>query len=161
MDNEPAQMIRFDVKDHFYIYLMSFIGKPYIYGGNQPGIGADCSGAVIEWLGFLGIDVGRDRTSQDLFYWARERERMSATGIGSMAFYGSGINSIEHVAMMIDSYRVIEFGGGDETTKTEEDAKKRGACCRVRQLAHRKDLRGVISLKELPWRKRRESGLSR
>jgi len=66
------------------------------------------------------------------------------TGPGSLCFYGKSVNAITHIAMMINEYQVIEAGGGDSTTVTLEEAKKRGACVRVKAFGHRKDLVATI-----------------
>lgn len=121
-------------------YMMQFAGVPYIYMGNNPMTGWDCSGMVCEWLKATGeIPYNADLSAQMIF---DKYDRNSTSGIftrGALAFYGEDVRKISHIGLLINSYQMLEAGGGDSTTKTIEEAKKRGAMTRVRMVHYRKD----------------------
>lgn len=128
-------------------YLMLFIGTPYIYGGNNPLTGFDCSGLICEGLKSEGvIRYDQDLSAQSIY------DRLSEYGVYTpheikknyLLFFGRDNKSIHHVAIALDSKRMVEAGGGDSTTLTYEDAAKKNAMVRVRPIDYRKDLLAVI-----------------
>ncbi len=127
-------------------YAMHFVGKPYIWGDKVPVLGGfDCSGIVCEILRSVGL-VGKENLNAQMLF-----NRFHITGYhgappgaGVLAFYGTKVTDISHVAFMIDPYRIIEAGGGDHTTTTPEAADARGAMVRIRLLSHRPDLLTLI-----------------
>lgn len=129
-----------------YFYAMSFVGKPYKWGGTGP-IGFDCSGLVIEILKSAGVlPNAYDNNAQGLFNHFTDSDNGSFCSyprFGGIAFYGKSKNCITHVAFCIDS-RVIEAGGGGSRTITPEDAERQGAMVRVRPYNYRKDLQSII-----------------
>lgn len=123
-------------------YAFSFIGTPYKIGGNNPLQGGiDCSGYVCEILRFAG-EVGNheDLTAQGLFDRLHTTGTMGIRGPCVLAFYGASVTKVSHVAFMVDTYRILEAGGGDRTTDTLEEAAERGAEVRGRLLEYRQDL---------------------
>lgn len=125
---------------------LQYIGTPYIYAGNHVLEGFDCSGFVQELLMSVGVDPRWDQSSQGLydhFSEAGEAE-WNNYSCGALAFFGDSASKIEHVAMLLDQYRMIEAAGGDSTTKTFDDAKARGACVRIRPVASRRDLVAIL-----------------
>lgn len=136
MENDPT----------IYFYAMSFVGKPYKWGGTGA-VGFDCSGLVIEILKSAGVLPNvYDNTAQGLFNYFTDDSNgvfCSVPRFGGIAFYGKSKNNISHVAFCIDS-RVIEAGGGGRRTITPEDADSQGALVRIRPYNYRKDLRSII-----------------
>lgn len=130
-------------------YAKSMLGIPYIYGGNTPLSGLDCSGLVCELLKSVGeLGTMEDLSAQALFdkyhNGAGEWNRIAP---GSLVFYGESVAKISHVAMILDvsgTPRIIEAGHGTPAILTIEDAKKRGAFVRIRQMSYRKDLVAII-----------------
>jgi cell wall-associated NlpC family hydrolase len=120
-------------------YAKSFLGTPYVFGGNNRLTGIDCSGFVCEVLRSAGVIGSEDLSAQMLFDKFMETTRMQVEKAGSIAFYGKDTAHITHVAFHIDRYRVIEAGGGDSTTHSFEDARARGAMVRMRPYKYRKD----------------------
>lgn len=118
----------------------SCLNIPYIFGGNSPLQGLDCSGFVQWVLKSAGMDPPGDQTAQALFDYFEKNGSFGVEKPGSLVFYGKTVAAISHVALMLDRFRVIEAGGGDSTTKTRADAEKRGACVRIRHISDRKDL---------------------
>lgn len=125
-------------------YALSFIGLSYRWGGDDPIYGFDCSGFVQELLASCGIDPVGDQTAQGLYDYFSQNGYGNKYGCGSLAFYGKSIREITHVAMMIDTYRIIEAGGGGSKTTSREAAAEQNAYIRVRHLKNRKDLVAVV-----------------
>lgn len=108
-------------------YLMNFIGRPYIWGGNGTGkthMGFDCSGLVLEGLWALGMYSGGDTTAQGLHdslvkdYGWKEGSPEQA-GDGDILFFGKSASKITHVAVALGGGLMLEAGGGGSACKTE------------------------------------------
>lgn len=121
------------------VYAHSMVGIPYISGGNDPLNGFDCSGLVLELLRAAGEMDRRDMTAQQLYDEFVNRGQHGYDAPGTLVFYGKSVAEISHVAFMITPYQIIEAAGGDKTTKTLDDAKKRGSFVRMRHVSHRKN----------------------
>ena len=119
-------------------YAKSFIGKPYIWGGDDPMRGFDCSGLVQEILASGGFDPAGDQTSHGLYEIFREKGSPSRKA-GALAFFGTH-EKITHVAFMIDEWRMIEAAGGNSKTTSEAAAIRQNAYIRIRPINHRSDL---------------------
>jgi cell wall-associated NlpC family hydrolase len=124
-----------------YDYATAFLGKPYIWGGDNPVEGFDCSGFCLELLRSQGAWDRSDDTAQGIYNRFKERP-VKSLGIGAFAFYGK--SRISHVAMLIDGVHIIEAGGGGSRTKTDKDAAAQDAFIRIRPLNHRSDLVAVL-----------------
>jgi len=79
-------------------YSMNFIGTPYVWGGNDPQRGIDCSGFVKQMFGRIGVDLPRTaaeqvnvgmpitryqdlRAGDRLYFWEAKRGKIGHTGI--------------------------------------------------------------------------------
>lgn len=121
-------------------YALSFLGKPYIWGGDDPS-GFDCSGLVIELLQSVGeFPLKQDTTAQGLYdyFEGLKSSLLAVPRFGSLVFYGESNRKITHVAFALDHTRIIEAGGGGPHVKTYEDAIKYNAFIRIRLYNHRK-----------------------
>lgn len=141
--------------DGLIAYARSFLGVPYIFGGNSRG-GMDCSGFICEVLRKPGLIGGKEDLSAQGLY-----EKFKPIGMplgsmkrkfpaGTLTFYGRDIDQITHVALVIDWFSVIESGGGDGTTTTVEAARAANAGVRERGIDQRKDLVAAV-LPRYPW----------
>lgn len=114
-------------------YAKKFIGIPYKWGGQNPLEGFDCSGYIQEITASIGIDPRGDQTAQGLYYyWAKHGVLQETVKPGCILFFGKDLNKITHVALAVNNFQMIEAAGGDSKTKTIQDAKKKGACVRIR-----------------------------
>lgn len=122
-------------------YAMRHLGVPYHWGGNNRLVGFDCSGFVCEVLKSVGLLQIRDDLSSQQLY----EKFLTGSPIpsrGSLAFFGKGLLEISHVALVLDSRRMIECAGGDHTTLLLADAQAKGALVRVRPVLSRGDFLG-------------------
>lgn len=127
-------------------YAISFVGLPYIWGGNNPLLGFDCSGLVQEILASVNMDPkGRD-TAQGLYDHFSKNSifALQTPTPGALVFYGKSLTEISHVAFMLDSNRIIEAGSGNHTTLTREVATAQNAFVRVRHYTYRGDLVAIV-----------------
>lgn len=123
-------------------YILHFLGLPYIWGGDDPIQGFDCSGFVQEFLLSFGAhpDPKKDLTAQGLYNELVKTGMSSIKEFGAIAFYGKSYSEITHVAVLLDSKSIFEFGGGGSLTKSKEDAVTQNAYGRIRPLTRRNDL---------------------
>lgn len=126
-------------------YALKQVGKPYIWGGDDPMKGFDCSGLVIEILKSCGMLPNKfDTTAQGLYDLFLPLGISSERALGSLIFYGRGTEMIKHVAFGLDNFRMLEAGGGGSKVLTVADAIKYNAFSRIRPIANRSDLVAVI-----------------
>ena len=125
-------------------YAMSFIGLPYIWGGDDAIKGFDCSGLVQEILSSIGVDPRGDQTAQGLYNYFRDHGVHNSTGLGALCFYGVSHSRIVHVGFALDSLRMIEAGGGGSKTTSVSKAEKDNAYVRIRPIRSRKDFFAII-----------------
>jgi len=127
-------------------YALSFVGRPYRWGGDDPNEGFDCSGLAVEVLKSVGIlRRGTDYTSQMLFNKFKNH-LLGTPKKGALVFYHNGKPNkrIIHVAIALDRSRVVEAGGGGSKTNTLQDAIDQNAFIRIRTWDSRKNVAGFL-----------------
>jgi cell wall-associated NlpC family hydrolase len=83
----------------------SQLGVPYVWGGESPGHGFDCSG-LTQWAwAQAGVSLPRTAAEQ---YAAIEHISLSALEPGDLLFWNDGTSSIQHVAMYVGGGTVIQ-----------------------------------------------------
>ncbi len=116
----------------------SFIGKPYIWGGDDPVKGFDCSGFVIECLKSGGILPRKgDWTAHGL---CGLFSSVIDPYEGCLVFWGSP--KIIHVEICIDEKFSIGASGGGSKTLSEFDAIKQNAYIKARPFKTRNGIAG-------------------
>lgn len=121
-------------------YAMRFVGLPYVWGGDDPIIGFDCSGLAQELLAAMGVAFATDQTAQGLF---NQNWPVSLPRLGALAFYGESKSQISHVGFCLNESTMIEAGGGGSKTLSSADAARQNAYIRLRPINRRKDLVAV------------------
>jgi len=122
----------------------SFIGRPYIWGGDDPVKGFDCSGFVIEILKSVGLlpRVG-DWTAGQL---SEMFPKIAAPREGCLVFYSATPGgSIIHVEYVIDDTRSIGASGGGSSTATAEIASSQNAYIKVRPFRSRANIASFVN----------------
>lgn len=134
--------------EHLVDYALSFVGTPYRWGGDDPMSGFDCSGLTQEILAAAGEDPVGDQTAHTLYLHFKRYGIIRAIDAdpeaGDLAFYGTNFR-ITHVGFCIDSYCMVEAGGGGRRTRTEKDAETQNAYVRLRPIRRRSDLVAILS----------------
>lgn len=134
------------LRDQAIDYGLRFVGLPYLWGGDDPILGFDCSGLAQEVLSSVGKDPDGDQTAQQLYETFKSKS-VGLAGLpekGSLAFYGKSVTQITHVAVCIGDGLILEAGGGRSATTTAEAAAKQNAYIRVRPMRRRADLVAVV-----------------
>jgi len=121
-------------------YLLQFVGTPYIWGGDDPINGFDCSGFAQEYLASFGKDPPGDQTANSLYrYFLKHGEIKKHCDLGYLLFFGDK-ERIKHVAIGLTADLMIEAGGGTSVTRTINDAIIQNAYIRIRPHNSRNDL---------------------
>jgi cell wall-associated NlpC family hydrolase len=84
---------------------VGFMPTPYLLGGQEPGVGLDCSGMVIESFKEVGLEI-TDRTALQLYTDIFLHDTPPKRGPVVEAFFGDGTLS-DHIAIRLDGQHVI------------------------------------------------------
>jgi cell wall-associated NlpC family hydrolase len=122
-------------------YLKHFIGLPYLWGGDDPLVGFDCSGLMVEVLQAVGILPHKSDYTAAALYERFEAGAVDRGYMGCLVFwYGSDVKEkIIHVEMMVDDFHVVGASGGGSKTKSIADAIKNNAFVKMRPISYRGD----------------------
>lgn len=123
---------------------VKYIGLPYIWGGDDPIKGFDCSGFVMELLKAGGLVANNeDLTANGIF--ARFRQfRCSQPTEGALLFFGKDSENITHTAYALNDKLMLEAGGGGRKTDSAETAAAQNAYLRIRPIKNRSDLVAMV-----------------
>lgn len=80
-------------------WALSQIGTPYVWGGETPGVGFDCSGLVQAAYAVAGVAL--PRVAEDQYDATRKLTPGAALAPGDLVFFGGGPGSIEHVGLFV------------------------------------------------------------
>lgn len=119
-------------------YAWTFIGLPYIWGGDDPVRGFDCSGLCVEVLKGVGI-LPRDGDWGAAALYDKF-PHVAAPVPGCLVFYGDG--KVEHVEWCYNTSIAIGASGGGSKTQTEQDAIAQNAYVKMRPIARARKIVG-------------------
>jgi cell wall-associated NlpC family hydrolase len=80
-------------------WALAQIGTPYVWGGETPGIGFDCSGLVQAAYKVAGVAL--PRVAQDQYDDSAKLAPGAALEPGDLVFFGDGPGSIDHVGLFV------------------------------------------------------------
>lgn len=124
-----------EIKKIIEAYALSFLQKPYIWGGDDF-LGVDCSGLCVEILKAAGVFVGDDMNAQALWnHYGKLPAR--PVDFGALLFFGKSAAEITHVTFALSSTHYLGAEGGRSTTTSVEQAAKDNAFVKVRPIAYR------------------------
>ena len=120
----------------------SFLGKPYIWGGDDPMRGFDCSGFVIEVLKSVGVLPRKgDWTAHDL--WMKFGNGKLQRAIpGDLVFWQNRLGHVIHVELCVSDGLSIGAAGGGSAILTIRDAIEKNAFIKVRPYNSRPNIKG-------------------
>ena len=136
--------MKMELKDAAKDVAFSFLGKPYIWGGDNPD-GFDCSGFCIEILKSVGLLPRQgDWTAQGLWHKFQDFE-VKRPHFGCLVFWtNKSGDKIIHVEMAISGHLAIGASGGGSRTTDRKKAMTQGAYIKVRPYGSRKYLKGYL-----------------
>jgi cell wall-associated NlpC family hydrolase len=80
-------------------WALSQIGTPYIWGGETPGVGFDCSGLVQAAYAVAGVAL--PRVAQAQFDATAKVPAGAALLPGDLVFFGGGPGEVDHVGLLV------------------------------------------------------------
>jgi cell wall-associated NlpC family hydrolase len=80
-------------------WALSQIGTPYVWGGETPGVGFDCSGLVQAAYAVAGVQL--PRVAQDQYDATPKLAPGAALAPGDLVFFGGGPGAIDHVGLFV------------------------------------------------------------
>jgi cell wall-associated NlpC family hydrolase len=80
-------------------WALSQIGTPYVWGGETPGVGFDCSGLV--QAAYAVARVSLPRVAQDQYDTTPKLAPGAVLAPGDLVFFGGGADSIDHVGLYV------------------------------------------------------------
>jgi murein DD-endopeptidase len=125
-------------------YIKSYIGKPYLWGGDNPMQGFDCSGLALEYLKAMGVvERNIDMTAEGIFNLF---QKVDSPERGDLVFYKNKDNKIIHVEIMLNKELSIGASGGGSGTINIDDAIKQDAFVKVRNVFTRQGIAGFARI---------------
>jgi cell wall-associated NlpC family hydrolase len=88
-------------------WAMAQIGTPYIWGGETPGVGFDCSGLVQAAYEEAGITL--PRVAQDQYDAGPHLPPATSPEPGDLVFFGGGTDDVEHVGLVVSPGVMVEI----------------------------------------------------
>ncbi len=118
-------------------YAWAFLGLPYVWGGDDPVRGFDCSGFVNEVLQAVGLLPHKsDFTANGLYI--RYAPHIVARGYaGCLVFWLNLEGLATHVELMVDEFHTIGASGGGSATTSSDAASAQNAFVKQRPLGYR------------------------
>ena len=94
-------------------WALAQVGTPYIWGGETPGVGFDCSGLVQAAYKVAGISL--PRVAQDQYDATAKLGPGDPLQPGDLVFFGGGPYSIDHVGLVVSPGVMVDapYTGAD------------------------------------------------
>jgi cell wall-associated NlpC family hydrolase len=137
------------MREHLVNLALKLVGCPYIWGGQNPWTGFDCSGFIIWIYQVFGLLPSGDWTAQGIENALDHQDPPSVTDLkpGDLVFYGPAREQITHVMLYAGGGLVVGASGGGHLTTTREEAAKKGAQVKVKPWKYRSDAQTFLHVK--------------
>lgn len=106
------------VRQNIVTYAMQFLGNAYVWGGNDPYTGADCSGFV-KYVYKRVADITLPRVSYEQCYSGSKISSLEMKP-GDLIFYANVEGTVNHVAMYIGNGTIIHAASRNSGIKLSE-----------------------------------------
>jgi cell wall-associated NlpC family hydrolase len=117
-------------------YAKHFLLLPYVWAGDDPMAGFDCSGFIVELLKAAGIlEPSQDLSADGLFNYFKSHEQSQAPG--SLVFWPDAAGRIIHVEMIYLPGHTIGASGGGSGTLSMAEAIRTNAFIKMRPISYR------------------------
>ncbi|MDE3206340.1 MAG: C40 family peptidase [Acidobacteriota bacterium] len=87
-------------------WALAQVGTPYIWGGETPGVGFDCSGLVQAAYAAAGVRL--PRTAQEQYDTGTLLPPGTPLLPGDLVFFGSGPGSVTHVGLVVGPGQMVD-----------------------------------------------------
>lgn len=133
LERELRGIMLRDDRDFFLDYAWKFVRIPYVWGGDDPMRGFDCSGFVIECLKAVGKLPYEGDWTANAIWVLFQHLKVDRPAPGALVFWQS-LNSGQMTHTEIVVHRGISLGasGGGSSTLTLADAIQRDAYIKAR-----------------------------
>lgn len=118
-------------------YAWAFLGLPYIWGGDDPVRGFDCSGLVVEVLQAVGMIPHRSDYTAGGLYSLFSKNQVEKGYAGCLVLWFDKAGVASHIELMADDYHTIGASGGGSATTTEQAAIDQNAFVKMRPVGYR------------------------
>lgn len=118
-------------------YAWTFLGLPYIWGGDDPVRGFDCSGLVVEVLQAVGLIPHRSDFTAGGLYDRFSKHAVDKGYAGCLVLWFDQAGTASHIELMADDYHTIGASGGGSATTTAQAAIDQNAFVKMRPLGYR------------------------
>lgn len=118
-------------------YAKRLLFLPYLWGGDDPMAGFDCSGMILEVLQSVGkIKHKIDMNAHSMYLTFKDKE-VKRGYAGCLVFWFKKEKAV-HVEMMINDYFVVGSSGGSSKTLSRRQAIEQNAFIKMRPLGYRR-----------------------
>lgn len=127
-------------------YALSFAGRAYHWGGNDPIEGFDCSGFVQEILMAFGcLKRTKQKYSAQTLFQITPKSALFLAGMEvpqahDIVFFGPHDLAISHVGFCAGQHFMIHAASGDSTTTSDAVAAAQNAFVRIDRIDYRSDI---------------------
>ena len=114
-----------------------YVGKKYVYGGETPGVGFDCSGFVQYVFGRHGVALPRTSRQQAGAGRALAR-KIASLQPGDLMLFSSRGGRVDHVAIYAGNNRILHSSAGAGGVVYDDLSTSRGKWYLARHVASRR-----------------------